>query len=206
MERYIAGIIRWMERCLKAYNAGSLESAFMDAECARADMERLRDELWTRLERRHSAKLRRRRFFRPAEVVFCAVSIMLATATPLTVLQDGRSADRRGDYALEWVTPDERVLLSNIRKRPENSLALTTSADSIVPVLPRETSAKRKATDLGAPRKVDTAKEPPQEARKREMVIPYDQILSLVETGERAMKNSEPAIKVENASGKGAKR
>ena len=42
VEKRVAGIIRWLERLKKSYSSGALESALMDAECARADLENLR--------------------------------------------------------------------------------------------------------------------------------------------------------------------
>ena len=46
MDRRIAGIIRWLERFQSSYRSGAIESALMDAECARADLEDLRSDVW----------------------------------------------------------------------------------------------------------------------------------------------------------------
>ena len=45
MDRRIAGIIRWLERFQSSYRSGAIESALMDAECARADLEDLRSDV-----------------------------------------------------------------------------------------------------------------------------------------------------------------
>ena len=45
MEKRVAGIVRWLERFQRSYKSGSMESALMDAECARADLETLRRDV-----------------------------------------------------------------------------------------------------------------------------------------------------------------
>ena len=51
-DKRIDGIIRWLERLKKSYKSGAMESALMDAECARADLEMLRQEVWSTAQRR----------------------------------------------------------------------------------------------------------------------------------------------------------
>ena len=50
LDKRVAGIIRWLERLKKSYSAGSMENALMDAECARADLENLRLDVWANLD------------------------------------------------------------------------------------------------------------------------------------------------------------
>ena len=49
VERRVDGIIRWLERFQSSYHSGALENALMDAECARADIENLRLDIWSRV-------------------------------------------------------------------------------------------------------------------------------------------------------------
>jgi len=208
MEARIVGIIRWLERCIKAYKEGAMESALMDAECARADIETLRGDLWRKLERR---SLARRRFnaFRVAEAFFWALGITLITATPLALQQDGYAREGRMEgHTLEWVTPDERELLSNVRKRPDESLALIAKPEE--PIVEHQVVGPQAEPQIiaraAAAEPVRRRNQEPQplqsEQSRPETSLPYDRILSLVETGERAMMNKEPAIRVENASGR----
>jgi len=201
MERRVAGIIRWLERCINAYKGGAVESALMDAECARADIETLRGDLWKKIKGRHSVRTRRLNFFKMAETLFLTIGIMLITATPLALSQSEYAREDRanGPFVLEWVTPDERELLGNIRKRPDDSLAMALIPEETI-VEPVEAKA--------APRTVEPAKrrsqEPPplrSEQKKPETSLTYDSILSLIETGERAMKSEPPAIRVESVKG-----
>ena len=201
MEKRVAGIIRWLERCIKAYKAGAVESALMDAECAKADMEALRSELWKKVETCQSAPARRFNFFKVAEAFFWAFGIMLISATPLALQQDGpaREARAEGNLTLEWVTPDERALLSNLRKSPSEPLAQIITpelaiADSFVaPAVPARSAGPERHRSPGSPplRSEQTGQ------REPETSLPYDRILSLIEMGGRAMKNETPAIRVE---------
>ena len=206
MERRVAGIIRWLERCIKAYKDGAVESAFMDAECARADMETLRGDLWKKLEGRHYARPRRFSFFRTAEALFWAFGILLTAATPLALSQDAPQIEDRaeGRFTLEWITPDERELLSNVRKRLDEPLASSPGAvtaeepiaePQAAPVLARVAEPVIRRSPSPAPQPLS------DEKIKPETSLTYDNILSLIEVGERAMKNDPPAIRVESAKG-----
>ena len=199
MERRIVGIVRWLDRCLKACKAGALESALMDAECARVDLERLRNEVWEKLERRHSTRIKLRTkirtkmrgrasfFWVSAKAVLGASLIVLAGATPL--FRENMAPARQEPVSLEWVTPDEKILLGNLRKHLSDNNPFASAQDAA----PTRTSAQAQT-----PRR-----EPLRPALKQQSkpaddgVIPYDRILSLVQAGEKAMQKDEPAIKIE---------
>ena len=178
MERRIAGIIRWLERCLRAHKAGALESALMDVECARADIEHLRNEIWTTLEQKRSLKSRGKLSLMPLNAVLLALTVLLAAATPLALLQEMRERQEVA-VTLEWVTPDEKMLLGNLRKHLSDNNSFTR--------LPAASAANKSI----AP--------PPEKKRieKDEMSVPYDRILSLVKAGEKALKNETPLIKID---------
>lgn len=204
MERRIAGIIRWLERCLSAYRAGAWESMLMDAECARADLDRLRDDVWTALEERHAAGARRR----PA-VVFLkasglALAIVLAAATPLALLQEGRVFSEPA-VSLEWVTPDEKALLGNLRRHlsESNPFASSVARDSVVrDGESRENGAGPRGTLPEAGRATRSVTAVPEERRGRDgadaSFYSYDRIITLVQAGEKALKNEQPMIKIEH--------
>ena len=204
MEKRVAGIIRWLERCVKAYKSGAVESALMDAECARADIETLRCDLWKKLEGCPDTRARRFNSVKAAEALLWAVGITLITATPLALQQERLTRENRAgvNVTLEWVTADERELLSNVRRRPEETVALVVSDVPIVEpqVLPAHAAEPVRRRNPEPP---PLRSEPQQrEQIAPEMHLPYDRILSLIETGERAMKNDSPAIRVESAIGR----
>jgi hypothetical protein len=212
VEKRIAGIVRWLERCLKACKTGALESALMDAECARADIELLRGEVWKKLEKQHVVKARGRGFlglpWLPAKAAFLAMVAVLAAATPVALVESmpqgeravGQNALSSHSLTLEWVTSDEKALLSNLRKHPSDgdSFASTVSVQQSV----------QQTEDKAEPRPIKvneaTRKTPSLEPEVREALevpetqrVPYDRILSLVQTGEKAMKQQASIITIE---------
>lgn len=212
MERRITGIIRWLERCMKACKAGAWESALMDAECARADIEHLRDEVWNRLERQHTAK---KKFFLrwvPVRAAFWAAVVVLAAASPLALRQEGTMsealAQQEPSIVLEWVTPDEKMLLSNLRKRLSDGNSLASVRMEENEVSGRETQNRSvsalKSITPPAVRMAEKTRSVSENdtvlhiERKEGASVPYDRIISLVQAGERALKNETPAIRIES--------
>jgi hypothetical protein len=196
MEKRIAGIVRWLDRCLKACKAGALESALMDVECARADMEELRNEVWKKLQRRHSTRVRARFLWVPLKVVLWAFLVVLTGATPLALFQESLTLEKqeREAVSLEWVTPDEKALLGHLRKHLSNGNPFASIQIPAQPAAQRP-SARESVTRGFVARGLP--KQEPRPARDDVIDIPYDRIISLVQAGEKAMQKDEPAIKVE---------
>ncbi|MDR3264473.1 MAG: hypothetical protein LBT15_00535 [Synergistaceae bacterium] len=216
MERRIAGIVRWLERCLKACKTGTMESALLDVECARADLESLRNEVWTALERGGAVKARATWPLRAALVAF---AVVLATATPLSRLQE-EYVRPEPTATLEWVTPDEKALLGSLRRHPGGSDAFAAapepeslSLEGSEPKSPGPTMAKTAvppATETAAVARARAGRRAPGNetnagrgmneepaAVRQGMDVPYDRIMRLVQTGERALKNERPVITIE---------
>jgi hypothetical protein len=211
VEKRITGIVRWLERCLKACKTGALESALMDAECARADIELLRGEVWKKLERQHVAKARGRGLlglpWLPAKAAFLAMVAVLAAATPVALFESVPQEERAGQNALsshsltlEWVTSDEKALLSNLRKHPSDGDSFASTVSAQQPVQQTEDKAEPRPIKANEA----TRKTPSPEAEAREALVapetqrvPYDRILSLVQTGEKAMKQQASIITIE---------
>ena len=205
MEKRIAGIVRWLERCLSACRAGVMENALMDVECARAEIERLRDEVWRKTECLYAEKAQKRRnlafFDKLLRVSFGAMVFVLAIATPLAfVAQNEERNERVVSLELEWVTPDEKTLLSNLRKHlSDNNAFASIQAETLVYESRsegfKELDEKKELTKKAIPSKPTKALEMDEKMMK-ETRIPYDRILSLVQTGEKALKNEQPAIRI----------
>ena len=222
MERRVAVIIRWLERCVKSYKSGAMESALMDAECARADMENLRGDLWEKLEGR-CIRVRRFSFIKMTEVLVCVMGVLLISATPLALQQNAIMEERAGGrFSLEWISPDEMELLSNLRKSPdvvtafsvepadnallEEPVSLALEEPIFTPVVVSPVIATLSKTPVRAiepARSRNTERSSTStEQKKPDTTMSYENILALIETGERAMNNNSPAIRVEIASGK----
>lgn len=192
MERRIAGIIKWLERCLAAYRAGAVESALMDAECARADLDRLRDEVWNAVEKKHAPGARDRSAAVLVKAAGLALIAVLFSATPVAFLQEGRPHPEPV-ASLEWVTPDEKMLLGNLRRHLSESNSLA--------ALPEQKEHEKTATTRALPVPGRTAHNaaatPVAQHDSNEADVPYDRIITLVQAGEKALKNERPVIRIE---------
>lgn len=136
MEKKIARISRWLERCAKACSAGSWNSALLDMECAKAELEDVRTEIWAKNEGLfHVRPVRRGALVLKAS--FLSIALIFSLAAPLAVQSSGPGAfvqrihenNRSGEHALEWVTSDEQAVLAALRKSlSEANLALSAAA------------------------------------------------------------------------------
>jgi hypothetical protein len=215
MEKRIAGIIRWLERCLEAQRAGEMESALMDVECAQADMDILRNGVWSKLDRRRAAKQRRLFVTASLKVALGIVFMILATATPLTPLQETRREETETAVVRESVVLAEKTQSIDLfgpaadteASRPRTGASIVSEPEPL-PARAAYADAKRtepkaepfrKTQPFQAARQLRTA----QQGEKRAMSLSYESILALVQTGERALKNEKPAIEIEEQNRRG---
>ena len=49
VEKKIAVINKWLDRLVKSYKSGAMENALIEAECAKADLEDLRQDVWAKV-------------------------------------------------------------------------------------------------------------------------------------------------------------
>ena len=191
MEKRIAGIIRWLERFQSSYRSGALESALMDAECARADLDDLRSDVWEKVGASHAAKrARRAALCRLAALVLLGV---LTAPSPLS-REEGLfpPPDSGGTpmRATVEVTPGKLDLQSPSAAAPGKDVAASP------PSAPRR--VERTGARPPAVRSGTSAEQRSSAAElKQEKSVPYDKMFLLLETGARALKDGEPAIKVD---------
>jgi len=123
MEKKIARIYRWLERCAKACSAGSWNSALLDMECAKAELEDVRTEIWSKTEGAFEIRPTRRGAL-ALKASFLSVVLLFSLAAPLAI-QSSRPASsvyrangnvHSGEHVLEWVTGDEQAVLAALRK------------------------------------------------------------------------------------------
>ncbi|GHS95938.1 hypothetical protein AGMMS50276_13410 [Synergistales bacterium] len=168
MEKRIIAVIKWLERSLKSCRDGQVESAMMDVECARADMERLRSEVWADISRRYERKKSRPR----ALVCFLGVLFVLALCEPLRPDSGGFARVKRDSLEIT------------------RTVTLQGQDDD-------EPKSAQKSKPQGAARtsKPKPAPDPTQKAAEGE--ISFERVASLLQTGEKALKNGSPIIKIE---------
>lgn len=188
IDRRVAGIIRWLERLKQSYSSGALEIALMDAECARADLEDLRQDVWSKVQ---PAEIREEQSFSRlinfSKVAFLAVLIVLFAVVPIakdgqipaTVIEHDRS---------ELVLAEPILIVNEVNEHKEDKAVSSKPKKSAVSKssTPKKASATSSNTNMIA--KTDTV--------KPEKTVAYDKVFSLVQTGQRALKNNGSVIEI----------
>lgn len=188
MDRRIAGIIRWLERFQSSYRSGAIESALMDAECARADLEDLRSDVWRSVGAARTPRRVRR-----------AVVTWLASLVLLAVLAVPSPLSREEGLAGLPLRHEARAVAQEPERRVETPLPAPAES---APVPPRSVKAERRPpsdrrTRAAAPaprlQRVTAVRPSPQEGG----TVPYDKMFLLLQTGARALRNEGPAIRID---------
>lgn len=182
----------------------------MEMECAKAEMDLAREELWAAAQEEGNAKRIHALAFRSTRAAFVAALLLLITAAPIAnsvmIVQEQGAIAIRTAPVLEWVTTDERTLLSALRK----SLSEANAGSS------REVFAPSDAPDDGGGN--DVARVPAMDRKERDVsgklteragrestsaksqpVVTGEMIYTLVQLGQKALRNSEPAIRIDRS-------
>lgn len=194
VDKKVAGIIRWLERLKKSCSSGAIESALMDAECARADLENLRLDVWATLDR--SAKPQNKFF--PRVLNFARICSLAAIIVMLAVFPVSKEIKAPViEHKKENVALAEPIII--IREKAEkaeskNELKAEIKNEikhenyAVKPKKPTRTNVRKPQT-VQAKLKTETVSEPERKT------VAYDKVFSLVRTGERALKNNGSIIK-----------
>lgn len=208
MEKRIAGIIRWLERFQRSYRSGALENALMDAECARADLETLRQDVWLALDPSAASIRRRGRLL--CRTVVSALLVILATASPVSQVKGVWPAALSGEPVEGGDEAYDSLLAWTSLDREDVGLGLPLRFESFAdepPMSPADrTTASRRDSPSGARsesrgRSARRALEPGAPGKKKE--IPHEKIFSLLQTGTRTLRKEDPVIAVDRGQGKG---
>ena len=188
IDKKVAGIIRWLERFKKSCSAGAIESALMDAECARADLENLRLDVWAVLE--PGVKPENKffsRFLNFAKITSLAAVIVMLTVFPIS--QEIKAPVI--EHKKENLTLAEPIIIiredNKEKAEIKNEIKVKNESYAVKPKKPTRTANVKKPQIIQA--KTETKPEPEQKT------VAYDKVFSLVRTGERALKNNSSIIK-----------
>ena len=183
IDKKVAGIIRWLERFKKSCSAGAIESALMDAECARADLENLRLDVWAVLE--PGVKPENKffsRFLNFAKITSLAAVIVMLTVFPIS---QEIKAPVIGHKKENLTLAEPIIIIREDNKKSE--IKVKNENYAVKPKKPTRTANVKKPQIIQA--KTETKPEPEQKT------VAYDKVFSLVRTGERALKNNSSIIK-----------
>lgn len=217
MEKRVAGIVRWLERFQRSYKSGAMESALMDAECARADLETLRRDVWSSLG--PSRVPRRRRGMLVSRAVLSAFLVVLATSVPVSELRrrmeepppvhDSLFAwtalsvrGAGGAFDEDWGGGDAASHFPLGMSGERKNLSVSPGDRASAAPLRRPSAGMGERPVKRVPNSAGNERAGRAKAANGKKV-PYETVFSLLQTGERVLRNEEPVIAVDRGQGKG---
>ncbi|MBQ3693666.1 MAG: hypothetical protein II884_02700 [Synergistaceae bacterium] len=193
VDRKVAGIIRWLERMKKSYSDGAIENALMDAECARADLENLRNDVWQKVKSPvHKSSFNG--IIRVLKCVSLAVIVILFHVGPIAKDNVPVQSVREEMKALTQSNPKPIIIVREYEhenekeEKHEKHDAKAMKAESPQRKISRRQVTQRKSDNKPAVKTVTR-----QASQK---TVPYDKVLSLVQTGQRALKENTSVISI----------
>lgn len=194
MENKIRKVQRWLERCIDACKSKSWENALADMECAKAELESARKELWSVVDGSREAARSRRRS-RSLEASFVATILVLMSAMPVAMPEPMRKAvqsigweDQRA--MLEFLTRDEKALITSLRKSLSNANRFEATEER------EELPSSSQISVASVPdKKVKFAKR--KRADDIDGPIALDEVVQLLEIGQKALRRNEGFIVLE---------
>lgn len=222
LEKRLGRIERWLKRCMAACKCGSWSSALMEIECMEAETRGFREDLWKTVEDEAcsvpKASLSSRIFFL-SRVAVISLIIVMAVGIPLAVEQD-RPFGGFDAASIAVLTSTESEILGALR----NSLSSANEGRVLLSVEVGETPVSPPAPTgaaMASEERVDEEPEQTQPERRVERPIPQqrqrveivkiepaqpetrtksepsvEEVLSLLQIGQKALRISEPAVRV----------
>ena len=171
----------------KSYSDGAIENALMDAECARADLETLRNDVWQKVKspvHKSSGGI-----IRILKCVSLAAIVILFHVAPLAKDNLPVQSVKEEIKALTQTQPKPIIIVREYEKeeKEEKNDAKVTKAESPQKKTSRKHVTQRKS-DKPAPKTVTR--------HVQQKTVPYDKVLSLVQTGQRALKENSSVISI----------
>lgn len=176
MEKDLKRVNRWIDRCIAACRNNKWDSALAEVECARAELESARENIWER------ASGSQRQF--PVGQVFAlsfrslavAVLVVMVAALPISTGGYAPIGVGAGSLRLELVTSDEQSVLKALR----TSLSDMNFA--------RETQPRENVIHQGNRVLPRDEKNDPAALPQDTGTVAIDEILTLLEIGQRALR------------------
>ena len=196
VEKRIAGIIRWLERLNKSYSTGEMESALMEAECAKADLETLRRDVWAKIQ---PEEVRKHRiipgFTAVLRPVFLAALIVMLAVAPVARDIPATVSPVMTEETVSETVPAEPIAAAQVLEEEQKQEAPIIAAKP--EASPVRKQQGRKFASVRKPVTSAVSAKPEQTSPKTSKTVAYDKVFSLMQTGQRALKNNTSVIKVQ---------
>jgi hypothetical protein len=209
VESHLKRVERWLMRCVAACRGGSWCDALSEAECLEAEAKGLREKLWLAAEDEAAGADRIKagaRFFLLLKVVTLALVMVLTAVLPISTDIGPMPLDTAyAPETFEFLTSEESDIINALRK----SLSSGNRGASALADLPKEAApvvAVKSGAAMASEKEpaAEEVKASPQEAAEEVKMtvdsirrLSADEVIALIQVGQRALRVSEPGIKVE---------
>lgn len=202
MTQKTARLQRWLDRLTAACESKKWKSAVVEADCLSAELRHVREELWEQAEGIKeptlSEKIRSYVSFnvKSAGIAFaiiclCSFPIAIESGSPNTVAALPTGAENKFEE-FTLVTAEEKELLQLLRKNLNESNVTIRAADKRTPAT-TTTLATRVAERPSTNVPVKTERQISKEGK-----IKPEELLTLIQIGEKSLRGDAPAIKIIN--------
>ena len=200
MTNKTARLQRWLDRLTAACENKKWKSAVAEADCLSAELRMVRDELWEKAE--ESVEPKRSFNFRTcasfgarsfgiamAIVCLCTFPIAVESGKPQNIAALPTGAENKFEE-FTLVTAEEKELLQMLRANLKESNVAIRKAEKEAP------AAKRKLTARMVERQITDV--PEKALAQRADRIKPEELLTLIQIGEKSLRGDTPAIKIIN--------
>jgi hypothetical protein len=218
LDRRLRRIERWLRRLMSACGCEEWSSALMEAECMEAETKGLRDDLWRTVENETCRAARRSLasvLIAGVKVSFIAMFIVLSSVFPLSVDQDRPpstfSMESEGLFANnregEILNSLKRTLSGRNRERSvlyadspsvgggeQATASVAKSGGRVEPVAETQRTASKTTPVVESDLSQAAAEAAPAEKTPVRHEPSVDDVISLIQVGQRALRLSERAV------------
>ena len=204
MKKKISRIQRWLDRLSAACEKDRWDSALVEADCLSAEVREIREDLTRILENEQTSPsdiLSRSAVAMSLRSIGIALFIVLVSTIPLAVESErpwsaqyaSGPAKNSREEMLTWVTREEDELIRTLRTDLSGQNAGNTeTANVFYPPLKKMTASGVKKDNVAVSEKPSVR----EISVRSEVGISAEDLLALLQIGEKALRGDAPAIKV----------
>lgn len=199
-------LYRWLDRLSAACDNKKWKSALAEADCLSAELKQVREELWQRSEGESelpaSIRLKQSlsfglRSLSIAMVIICLSTFPIAVESgSVTQVASVPSKVFSSPEELTIVTAEEKELLQLLRKNLNDSNVAVTAVAHRLPETGKTTARALVRTPASAPAPAAPKTAPAPKSKNVPTKIKAEDLLTLVQIGEKSLRGSDSAIKI----------
>jgi hypothetical protein len=205
MDRHLRRVERWLMRCVTACKCGSWGDALAEAECLEAETKGLREKLWVAAEEEVGA--RECKTFALSSLTLLKISALAMTMVLTAVIPISLDPEAHGGVSVSMesialLSRTESDIINALRESLSNgnSGRVVISVEMPDESLPPVQSGAALASEVTRPVTRSVVAEVAQSAPVVEEIgarrPSVDEVISLIQVGQKALRTSEPGVRV----------